>query len=756
MQNIKITYNPYLVETKVLINGKAPKDNSALNIRKKRLQEWVEKLPDILVSELKDRNYNITFVGTEEDYEDLKSALETDKLSVNLDFEKTADIKDVEKEIENIFNDILSGPIDALKDKSIVDAFEKARNSHFEVNVVATMSSGKSTLINALMGQQLMPAANAATTAKIVKIIDTDQKDFSAKALDASGKVVKTVKTVTLKDMKSLNSDVNISTIEMYGKIPFVQSTGMKLVLIDTPGPNNANDKNHEKMTYQMLENSDKSLVLYVMNAEQSGTNDEKKNLDFICEDMKKGGKQSRERFIFAVNKLDSLSVKQDGGGCVEKMLEDIKQRLQARGIMNPNEFPVTALAALELRTEDCEPMALDRFKRSSKKHDEFKFDNYYKFSHLPNVVQKRLGCLLESADENHQLEIHTGIVSIEQAISQYVNKYARTTKIYDLVQSFNGTLNELQTVANTEKEIRDNKEKREEIHAEIDKLVKNIQIAIDTQNFEKEINNKDFTKDAREEIEAYVNSVKNKINSFMTTYGSKVEKSEALRKCKELEKSCKDLNSQISVRVNNILRNSYHDTVTNVMDDYMKYLSALSIEAGSFTLNTLNLVGGSLSDMSRILDSNTKTEDESYYVNKSVSYQQKIDDTRWYKPWTWFGIDDHHYETRYKEVQEKVDKYTDYVDMEKVVSIYIQPMQKELNDIETSAKDFVNSETNRLKQNLKELINKVNKELTNKLDQLDKAEEDDKQTQSIIQKKESDLDWLNNIIERVNSLIKF
>ena len=167
MKKIKIKYNPYLVETKVLIDGKAPKDNSALNIRKKRLQEWVEKLPDILVSELRDRNYHITFVGTESDYEDLKLALNTDKLSVNLDFEKTADIKEVEKEIENIFKDIQSGPIDALKDKSIVDAFEKARNSHFEVSVVATMSSGKSTLINALIKKQLMPAANEATTAPI-------------------------------------------------------------------------------------------------------------------------------------------------------------------------------------------------------------------------------------------------------------------------------------------------------------------------------------------------------------------------------------------------------------------------------------------------------------------------------------------------------------------------------------------------------------------------------------------------------------
>lgn len=756
MKQVRIKYNPYLVETEILIDGQAPKSNSALKIEKKRLQEWVENLPDILVNELRDTNYQITFIGTESDYEDLKSAVETDKISAKIDFKKTADIEDVETEIGKIFNDIQAGPIDALKDKSIVDAFEKAKNSHFEVNVVATMSSGKSTLINALMGQQLMPAANEATTATIVKIIDTDQENFSAVAYDASGNVVKEIKEVTLNDMKTLNSDAKVSTVEIYGKIPFVQSTGMKLVLVDTPGPNNSRDANHQKMTYQMLENSDKSLVLYVMNAQQLGINDESAFLDFICDNMKQGGKQSRERFIFAVNKMDCFSVKGDGEGCIEKALNGIKGSLEARGIMNPNEFPVTACAALELRTDEEEPMALDQFRRSSKKYDEFKFDNYYNFSHLPNVVHKRLDSVLGSADEDGQLEIHTGIVSIEQAISQYVNKYARTTKVADLVASFNGKLNELNAVALAEKEVRENKEKRAQILLQIAEFKKKIETARQTQNFEKELDKKNFTEEAEKEINKYIDTVRNKINVLSSGKSSKVEKSVAKRECSKLEKDCKDINSQLVVRVNSILQTSYKDTVTKVMNEYKKYLSELNISGGSFSLNSLSLVSGSLSDMSRILNNNTKTVDESYYVDKQVSYQQRVDDTAWYKPWTWFGISDHHYETRYKTVQEKVEQYTDYVDMGSVALLYLQPMQKELQTIESSAIDFVKKETERLKQDIKDLIKKVDKELENKLNQLAGAENDEKHAQAIIQKKESDLKWLNQIIERVNSIVKF
>lgn len=34
MKNIKITYNPYLIKTSVLIEGKTPKPNSRLNFGK--------------------------------------------------------------------------------------------------------------------------------------------------------------------------------------------------------------------------------------------------------------------------------------------------------------------------------------------------------------------------------------------------------------------------------------------------------------------------------------------------------------------------------------------------------------------------------------------------------------------------------------------------------------------------------------------------------------------------------------------------
>ena len=51
----------------------------------------------------------------------------------------------------------------------------KNRKNLKRVLVVSTMSSGKSTLINALIGQDLFPSRNDACTAKIIKYIKNNR-----------------------------------------------------------------------------------------------------------------------------------------------------------------------------------------------------------------------------------------------------------------------------------------------------------------------------------------------------------------------------------------------------------------------------------------------------------------------------------------------------------------------------------------------------------------------------------------------------
>lgn len=760
MTTVRIIYNPYKLTTAITVNGQKPKQNSSLNVENRRLQEWVENLPRILVDEWRDNSFEIQFTGTQVDFDDLKAAFDTadQNVKVSFKFTKRADVSDVEKAIDDIFADIQNGPVEELKDERIKAAFEKAKNQQFEINVVATMSSGKSTLINALLGKQLMPAANEATTATIVRIVDDKDKDaFSAKAFDQEGNLVKELNAVTLKNMKALNSDPNVSIVELQGNIPFVRNSGMRLVLMDTPGPNNSRDKRHEQMTYEMLENSDKSLVLYVMNGEQLGINDEKTFLDFVCGTMKDGGKQARERYIFAVNKLDAFKPKDEGLDCIDRALENVKKGLEDRKIIYPNIFPVAALPALQLRTEDDEAGELSTFVMRSNKYECMHFDNYYNYSHLPMRSKAVIDAGIDASDDNGKVLFYTGIKSIEEAINQYVNKYARTTKVNDLVQSFNGTLDELATVEKIEEAIRNDKSKKAELEKQIVQIQKNIETARKAKTVSSKIDGINLTDKVEKKVTDRMNAIRTQISSIISSQSNKVEKSEAMKQCVELEKKCKSLPSQINAQIIGLLNESYKETLHSIIEEYKKHLKDLNlgIGANALSFNPINLVMGSLNDLSGIVEKNTITEGQSYTVKEK--YQKRVEGGFLRKAASFLTlgwVDDYTYETAYRD--KRIAKFVDKVDMKEVASDYLQPIQKKLEEVRKQTVKHATDETNRLKDYLKEELVKIDSLLDEKLRSLYQIEDDSKATAAEIKRKEDNLKWLEGIQERVHNLIEF
>lgn len=762
MKKVSIKYNPYLVTTEVTIDGQSPKPNSQLNVGKLRLQDWVDHLPEILCNEYRDNNFEITFIGTQADYEDVTIAFKSfnKPMKVSYNFIKKADISDVEKEVKAIFNEIQQGPIEELRNKKIVKAFEKAENAFFDINVVATMSSGKSTLINALLGQQLMPAANEATTATIVRIVDTgtDQKDFSAVAFDKSGNIVSKIDKVNLSDMKKLNADPKVSTVELKGRIPFVQSVGMKLVLVDTPGPNNSRDERHREMTYRMLADSDNSLVLYVLNATQLGTDDEKNLLDYVCKNMKGGGKQARERFIFVINKMDNFKLKEDPEGVVNALINTQKS-LEERKIFTPNIFPVSAAAALEKRIneDDDDAEVWPNFKKKTAKFPVMHFENYYQYSHLPFIAQSRIEKMKENASDDDLVEIHTGIVSVEQAISLYVNKYARTMKVRDLVEAFNEKLNEVAAVAHLEEAIRADKNAKAELEKQIDEIRKNIRTAKDAQSFSKTIDNIDLTTQSKNAIDECIKGIIFNIDDILQTSEEKVPKEEAYALCENLERKREALFIQFKIDVEKIFTQTYKNAVNEIMKEYEKYLSALNLQVNTLSVNVnpLSLVSASLSDLSQIMKANTETEDESYTVREA--YQKRVEGGFFRKIGhiISFGkIKDHTYETAYRD--KRIAKYVDYVNIRDVANEYFTPLRKDLEENEKKLQDYLSEESERLKETLRRELEKIDEVLEQKLNDLDATKDAQKLKSEEIRRKEQNLRWLEKIQERINNLVRF
>ena len=754
MKTVKIKYNPYLLKTDITIDGKEPQSNSSLHFGKQRLQEWAEKFVKIFIDEYRDANVTMEFTGSLDDYNDLKETIEASSDIINVakwSHNCIQDVEEVEKEVIKIFNEIQQGPVDKLKDQVIIDSFKQATSAQFCINVVATMSAGKSTLINALLGKKLMPMAQMATTATIVRIIASNSEYFSAIAKNQKDEEVAREENISYETMKAWNSDERISSIDIYGPIPCVNNVGMRLVLIDTPGPNNSRDERHKAMTYGMLESSEKSLVLFVINATTEGTDDESALMDYVSECMKNGGKQSRDRYIFAVNKLDTYDPENDS---VAEVLAAVKKTLDKRDIVEPNLFPAAALPCLQIRDKEIKKRELRSYESLIEESDEFKFDEYYQLNHLPVSSRIRLE---NSNNEYSETELHTGIPSIEEAIRLYVNKYARTMKVRDLVDSFNQRLKSLKAVAEFEKQLRDNKEEKERLLSKIAIMEEQISSGQSATNYKELIDNVDTSKTIQSEV--------NKLSSFLTRIDklthsydnrTKVPKYEAERIVEDLESKREDMIEQLESRLSSIYNNCFKSSYEMIINQYRQKLSKLGFKTSDdqFEFNPIDFIGEELYDIDSVLRRATYEKDEGRYVSRTEKYTVKQERSI-FNPKRWFG-DKYYYETKERTVREWEANIVEYVNMSTVVESYFEPLYEEIVSAKSAIVEHITDETKRLKETLKKQIKEVEKILAEKLNEVRKRVSDADRTQKEIEEQESNLKWMNGIITRVNNLINY
>ena len=216
-----------------------------------------------------------------------------------------------------------------------------------KIVVVATMSSGKSTLINALLSKKLLPSSNEACTATITKVINRKQENYSAKAYSEKKELLYEEYDVSYEKMKEWNNNENISEIEIYGNIPFANKKEiLNLTLIDTPGPNNSRNSVHQKILEKYLENIDENtIILYVLNATQLGITDDSILLDNL---IKIVGNNSKN-IIFVLNKSDCFNNEDDD---IAKIMKGVSKYLEKKGIENTDILPIAALPALKIRSE--------------------------------------------------------------------------------------------------------------------------------------------------------------------------------------------------------------------------------------------------------------------------------------------------------------------------------------------------------------------------------------------------------------------
>lgn len=763
MKKVYIKYNPYKLETEITVDGKPLAQNSKIGECCKqgsRLQEWVEELPENLIDEYNDNEFDVKFYGTLMDYEDLadvfNQAYELGTVEkLELDRIPAKETADKEKLIDKLFHDIQQGPFEELKDDSIINAFKQAKSDEFEVCVVATMSSGKSTLINSMLGTKLMPSMQEACTAIITKIKDNDShKGWQAEVYDKDGKLNKTYKNLTLQDMKELNANSEVGLIKATGDIPFVSSEETSLVLIDTPGPNNSRNNQHREVQNNFLNSNSKNLVLYVMEP-TINTEDANNLLKQVADSMKVGGKQSRDRFIFVLNKLDERRQDDDK---LSDTLDRVKGYLKTHGIYRPNIFPAAALPALYIRLlqnievideevkEDAEGY-IKKFNKRSRLHLE-------KFAPLPKSISKKIEEDLENAsdDEGNAANalIHTGIPSIEAAINQYVSKYAKTAKIKNIVDTFIHNLEEANCYESIKKELAENTKNSAQIAEQIEFIAKEVDDANSAVRFKTVVDNavERVSNEAVETIDDIVAKYQNEITNIIDkAKGKEIMMDEIEHELGQLKIKAKELEPRFQSDLDNLIQETLVKTSNALIDEYKNKLASLTskLDNGSFcgiTIEPLKLMGSTVLHVDDFKIKNMMQE------KKVVDGEEWVENTdkKWYKPWTWFD-EDGYFRKKYKSVK--------YISADELAQVLLAPIQEEVYDNGDASQEYAKNQAKRIAEYFNDEFEYLDGILKEKLAELKSYATDKDKADRRLKETEKRLQWLNDINKRIEDILE-
>lgn len=218
--------------------------------------------------------------------------------------------------------------------KSIGETIEKIAKEHFEVAIVGEFKRGKSTLINALLGQEVLPADVLPATATLNRVTYSEEPYVMVEYKDGEEEKVDINKLADYVTKLSYESEKKAETVKqatVYYDTAFCKNN---VDIIDTPGLND--DEQMTNVTLSILPEID--AAVFVISANSPFSQFEKEFLEkkMLTSDM--------GRIIFAVNCFGTFSKEDE-----DRIVETVEKRIgsyvmeKAKMVMGENskEFAV-------------------------------------------------------------------------------------------------------------------------------------------------------------------------------------------------------------------------------------------------------------------------------------------------------------------------------------------------------------------------------------------------------------------------------
>lgn len=204
--------------------------------------------------------------------------------------------------------------------KRLTNLKERSENNQVRIAIVGITSSGKSTLLNKILGEDLLPTRVAPSSGIQVICGYSKKKNVQIFFKDESIKNIEQTKNI--EKILSKYGDEKNNPGNKYGVAEmrlFTQTFRFpkNLVFIDTPGLDAYGLESHEKITLQnVIPTVDMLMFLTNVKAGSDG-----KNLEFIDEVT-----TDTKPLVIVQNKIDSIEPKIGTGGVIIKPVDEIRK----------------------------------------------------------------------------------------------------------------------------------------------------------------------------------------------------------------------------------------------------------------------------------------------------------------------------------------------------------------------------------------------------------------------------------------------
>lgn len=366
MKTIEISYNPYKMITKMLINQVDVCRNQSYEKFKDfieneiPLQTWIEPIEYRdwagFVNEISDPETNdevkVIFSGRKIDFDDLKRAIadqnedrsEETRVRYTFEHKTIRDDKILAQNIEEVVSELKSPRFRELiqqrtteelskKYNELDENYQTAKENLFYIVLAGGYSSGKSTLLNALIRHDILPTCEETCTSRNCRIRHDSSlgKKVSLACYDENDKIVIEKRIFEndsdcadlfwdicpTRDENTVDKYPEVAMMELGVDLSYLYSDSVSedtftIVLIDTPGMDSSQSSQdgvnrHAEIALQAMSMESKPMIILCVEAKKC----EDKNIgEFMREIIYQTKKESgfNDRYLFLMNKSDDNS----------------------------------------------------------------------------------------------------------------------------------------------------------------------------------------------------------------------------------------------------------------------------------------------------------------------------------------------------------------------------------------------------------------------------------------------------------------